>query len=197
MRRWTRKALPPKALDRLAVLTPCTILLSTGLALAAAPLESAVLPTAGLASLCICTLLAHAWRRAPELACQHTGSDVRWIKAHIITHVVPAGFAFAHLSTGTTPAPDPAWIVGFALFFYSGRRTWLALEQAFKRPLYVIFRRGNSAMLITTTTLAVVAQLADANAISSFVARVLSIYLIIHLALTGLAVARIDRDLGR
>lgn len=187
----------PNNVDRLAALTSCAVLLSAGLALTEGSYRMVLASAVAFAGLCVVALLAHAWQRSTELEQYTTASNVRLIRAHVVAHAIPLGFALEQLAGQVPVIPQIAWIGGFMLFFYSGRRTWLALEHAFKRPLYMIFRRGNSAMLITMTCVALLAEWLESDPLAAFLRRVLSIYLIIHLALTGLAVARIDRDLGR
>ena len=81
-----------------------------------------------------------------------------------------AAFALATLFGDPIERASPLWIVAFALFFYSGRRTWQALQTGFPSPIYFVFKRGNSAMLGMSVILTLIATALQSNPLFAFVA---------------------------
>ncbi len=114
---------------------------------------------------------------------------------HVLAHVLPALFVADRLFAGSAVALV-AWVAAMALFFYSGRRTWAALQTFRPGKMYSIFKRGNSAMLGMTLALTALSLAIASAAPLLFVERVLSLYIGIHAMLIGLAVARIELDLA-
>lgn len=187
----------PRSLDRLAVITPSLVLLCTGLAFFDGAKKTSGIAVAVLASLCLVALLAHAFKRSAEFSQYTTESNVPLIRMYLVAHTIGLTFAAAKLTDQTHTIPDTVWVAGFALLFYTGRHTWKLLESTFKRPIYAIFRRGNTSLLITLPSLSVLSLFLQADALASFVSHALTAYVVIHFALTGVAIACIDRDLSR
>ena len=150
---------------------------------------------AALSALTLGTLLIHAWRLSGRQIAQISADGTRIMRLHVATHIVPAAFALATLFGDPIERASPLWIVAFALFFYSGRRTWQALQTGFPSPIYFVFKRGNSAMLGMSVMLTVIATALQSNILFAFVAGVLKLYVSIHFVLMGIAISKIDHDL--
>lgn len=125
-----------------------------------------------------------------------SSADRRLMQVHIVAHAVPVSFGMVTLSAEAAAPLSPAWSVGFAVFFYTGRKTWLALHTAHPSPVYSIFLRGNTAMLITSIGLALLSALTAHAGLALFAERMLQLYIAAHLLLLTPAVAKLHRDIA-
>lgn len=150
--------------------------------------------TAAVSGLTLGALLIHAWRLTGRQIAQIPADGTRIIRLHVATHIVPAAFALATFFGNPIERVSPLWIIAFALFFYSGRRTWQALQTGFPSPIYFIFKRGNTAVLVMSVMLSVIATALQSNLLFAFVAGVLKLYVSIHFVLMGIAISKIDHD---
>ena len=147
------------------------------------------------------TLTAIGWLLASALSLSLrpvAGIDTRdrhLMQAHVVAHCVPLGFGLDALSTPATEALSTSWILAFALFFYTGRRTWRALQAARRSPVYFVFLRGNTAMLLSSVAMAVLAA-TIAPGLRAALEHIYLAYTAVHMILLGPAAAKIHRDLA-
>lgn len=183
-----------KVILSLAVIGPLSISIVLVLFVTEANAATRVL-FSGLAVAVVTLTLWHALILSRRSSAGVSSTDCRLMQAHIIAHVVPVSFGMAALFTGATGALAPVWNVGFALFFYTGRKTWLALQAVHPSPLYYVFLRGNTAMLITSISLALLVALTAHTGLALFAERMLQFYVAVHLSLLTPAVAKLHRDI--
>lgn len=122
--------------------------------------------------------------------------DLRLMQLHVLAHGVPISFSLGTLSGTGEEALSTAWVIAFGLFFYSGRRTWRALQGARRSPVYFVFLRGNTAMLASSAILVLLAFATTSPAPLAFLEKAYLLYSAIHLILLGPSVAKIHRDLA-
>lgn len=151
---------------------------------------------AALALAALLILLLHAWQLAGHARACFSNAENGWIRIHLAGHAIPLGLMAWFFLTGHLAASSPLWSAAFVLFFYSGRRTWHCLHALFGRPLYFIFKRGNSAVLIMTLLLTIIGSLLPSLPAASLLKNILSLYTSIHLTLIAVAVIVIDKDLN-
>jgi len=143
---------------------------------------------------------------------------ISMLRAHIVLHLFPIVYLWFQMFSNTQGVYGLIWIVPFIIFFYTGRRSWLALFKCYQSKMYYIFIRGNTGMIFTLSILSILSCLAllfempvtwefVSQALSfkchinfllpiNFFNRLLSIYFLIHFLLIGLAILKIDWDVS-
>ena len=155
-------------------------------------------PTSALFAVAIAATLpslARAWRLAHKPHPAIADRNRQWMRTHLLAHAVPAAFVADRLFAGST-LPVAAWVLALSIFFYSGRRTWSALQVFRPGKMYFVFKRGNTAMLLMTLALTAQSFVIASGAPMLLVERVLALYIGIHAVLVGVAVDRIETDLA-
>ena len=118
------------------------------------------------------------------------------IRGHILLHIVPLSYLILHLFIAVTFLINLLYAVPVFLFFFTGRLTWSILYAQFGSKMYYFFYKSNTALLIGPTVLLILGVLYKEMYVTNFYHRILLVYFIIHILLIGVAVVKIETDMG-
>ena len=176
----------------LAFLLPCSIIASLIVRTHEVALWPAMLPPVFAAGIAV-IFLARAYASAAELRNEKGKRLQTMIRAHIVLHGVPVAYLATAQAGGPSTMVDLWWLIPLAGFFYTGRRAWSGLFEAYRSTLYFMFLRGNTGVLVMMPVLLIAGTLFQ---IPGLLQRVLGIYFVIHFMLIGISVLKIERDIA-
>lgn len=165
----------------------------------------------------ILILLAKAYTLSFEIQSTRYEQDVWPLRAYIILHLLPIAYLAYQLLHSSYTLHQIIWLAPFIIFFFMGRRSWSALFRRYQSKLYYLFIKGNTGMLVMSTTLCFLSLLAGwldeplhwqfaSPALSfqimihfvaptRFIERLLGFYFAIHFLLIGVAIMQINQDI--
>jgi hypothetical protein len=118
------------------------------------------------------------------------------MRAHILLHSVPFSYLIAQFFQKPTLFLNFLYLFPIMLFFWTGRQTWEILRKRFGSPMYTLFFRGNTGMLISLPVLLALGEAYQQNFGGEIYRRLLLIYSAVHFFLIGIAVPKIERDVS-
>lgn len=125
----------------------------------------------------------------------HPLPNMNFMQAHILLHIAPAAYIFAFLFLRISPVANIFFLGLMILFFWTGRRTWQTLHQAFESKSYYLFFRGNTSILIVSPIILGLDTFYPSISGGQAFSRLLIIYFTIHFSLVGIVVQTIKKDI--
>lgn len=117
--------------------------------------------------------------------------------AHVIAHVIPFGYLLAWYFKLGNQWLDLAFLLPFAIFFYTGKRMWRVLYDKFDNIIYRLYVFGNSGMLSAIFVTTILDLTVRREMDFSLFQKLLLFYLSIHFLLVGASVLQVSRDVER
>lgn len=206
---------------RFLTILSCAVLFSTlGLlwVLFYDQMSELAIPLFLIATGAVMVLLVRGFNLMSEIQASNSKDIKAMLRVHIILHIFPVAYLALKLFVNPQSIFEIIWLAPFIVFFYTGRRSWIALHESYHSKMYYIFIRGNTGMLFMLSILSVLSVLAvlienpvqwnvatralSFNSIihflipDEFASRILTIYFTIHFILIGIAVIKIEQDVG-
>ena len=151
----------------------------------------------GLSGLTTLALLIRLYRLMPRLDGVAAEPDPKIYRLHTLLHAVLFGLLASRRLTPDVYRSVLPWLAPMLLFFYTGRRTWIGLHKLFRSKMYYAFIRGNTGLFVASLIMAAAAAVSGGEQTAEWLRRLerlWQMYAVIHFALTGPAIGKIEKD---